>query len=203
MEWRFALFSAAVVLLPAAFVLLGLAIWRREIRPGVRAPSPAERQQPSFIRMGPREALGRATWRASSRHGSWGRQPRAQIVRTCLGGIFVRLSRELIIGAVLLALFISVGIGLPWLGASGRRWGVITLALAAAGLLSSGFLTQLSNLPRGQIAELALMPGLGAPPAQRRALCRSVLAPPALWLGIVLLFGSADLVLDGEPLSSV
>ncbi len=207
MEWRFALLSAAVVLLPAAFVLLGLAIWRREMRPGSRAPSLAARLRTACHRIGPRQAFERAplssSWQPSSRRGPRERQSPVRIVRTCLGGIFTQFSRQLIIGAALLALFVVAAIWMPRLGASGTLRAIALLALAAAGLLSSGFLTQLSRLTRGQIAELALMPGLGSPAAQRRALCRVVLTPPLFWLGVVLLFGSADLLLKGEPLSSV
>lgn len=203
MEWRFALLSAAVVLLPAAFVLLGLAISRRETRTGSRPPSLAGRLGAIHGRIGQRGTREQAPWKSSSRHGSWERQSPAQIVQTCLGGIFVQLPRQLIIGVLLLALFVLGAIVMPRLGASGRLQAVALLALAAAGLLSSGFLTQLSRLTRGQIAELALMPGLGPPAAQRRALCRVVLTPPLMWLGLVLLLGSADLLLKGEPLSSV
>lgn len=186
-EWVFALLGAAIVLLAAAMPLLAAVTWRRVIGLGSRPPGFA----------------GRIRTISMSRHRAWQPQPPAQIVRTCLGAMFVQLSRQLIIGAVLLALFIVAAIGLLWLDASETRWAVIALALAAGGLVSSGFLTQLPNLTRGQVAELALMPGLGAPPAQRRALCRAALAPPLLWLGVVLLFGSADLLLKGEPLSSV
>ncbi len=169
-----------------ALALLAIAKWRRVNRQGSRPSSPA------------------APRKAASRHGSWDRQPPALIIRTSLGGMFVRLSaRQLIIGAVLLAIFIATAIGLPWLGASERRWAVSILALAAAGLVPSGLLTQISKLTHAQIAELALMPGLGAPAAQRRALCSVILLPPLLWLGIVLLLGSAGLLLEGEPLSSI
>jgi hypothetical protein len=182
-EWVF--LAAATVLLAGTVPLLAAVKWRR------------------VIGVDQRGVLKRALWRASRRNGAWEHQPAVQIVRTCVGGIYVRLSRQLVIGAVLLALFIGAAIGLPWLGASGGRWAVTTLAVAAGGLVLSGFLTQLPNLTRGQIAELALMPGLGAPAAQRRALCGAVLTPPLLWLGLVLAFGSADLLLEREPLSSV
>lgn len=201
--WPLTLLAPALVLLPAAVTLLAAVKWRRVIRWGSRPPSLAERIRIICIRIDQRGALKHAPWMAASRHGFGERQPPAQIVRTCLGGMFVQRSRQLVIGAVLLVLFIVTAIGLPWLSASGWRWAVTILALAAGGLVSSGFLAELSNLTRGQRAELALMPGLGAPAAQRRALCRVVLTPPLLWLGVVLLFGSADLLLKGVPLSNV
>lgn len=202
-EWFFALLAAAIVLLAAAVPLLAAVEWHLVIGRGSRPASLAERLRTICIRIDQRGAREHAPWMASSRHGSWERQPPVQIVRTCLGGMFVQLSRQLIIGAVLLALFIVAAIGLPWLGAGKGRWAVTILGLTAAGVVSTNFLTQLSNLTREQIAELALMPGLGAPAAQRRALCRAVLAPPLLWLGVVVLFASADLLIKGEPLSSV
>jgi hypothetical protein len=190
-EWFFALLAVAVVLLSAALPLLAAVKWRRVIGQGARHSSLAER------------APMQASWMASNRHGAWQRQSSIRIVRSCLGGMFVQSSRQLIVGAALLVLFVVVAIGLSWLGASASRWAVTASALVVGGLVSSAFLTQLPNLTRGQIAELALMPGLGAPAAQRRALCGAVLAPPLLWLGVVLLFGSADLVFKGEPPSSV
>lgn len=189
-EWVFALLAAAIVLLAAAVPLLAAIKWYRVLGRDSRPPSLAER-----LRTIPRMS--------ASRHGSWEPQPPARIVRTCLGGMFVQPSLQLIVGAVLLALFIVATIALLWLGASGWRWAVSILGLAAAGMVSTAFLTQLSKLTREQIAELALMPGLGAPAAQRQGLCRAVLTPPLLWLGIVLLLGSADLLVKREPLSSV
>lgn len=202
-EWFLVLLGPSLVLLPGAVTLLVAVKWRRVIRQGSRPPSLAERLRTIYIRIDQRGALKHAPWTASRRHGSWERQPAAQIVRTCLGGMFVQRSRQLLIGAVLLVLFVVTAIGLRWLGASGWRWAVTILALAPGGLVSSGFLAQLPNLTRGQIAELALMPGLGAPATQRRALRRAVLTPPLLWLGVVLLFGSADLLLNGVPLLRV
>lgn len=199
-QWYVALLASAIVILSAAIPLLAAVEWRRVIGLGSRPQSLAGRSRTIYIRFGRPERLRHAPGVASSR---LERQPPVQIVRTCLGGMFVQLSRQLVIGAVLLALFIAAAIGLSWLGASGRRWAVTTLALAAGGLVSSAFLTQLPNLTRGQIAELALMPGLGAPVAQRLALFRAVLTPPLLWLAVVLLLGSADLLVNGEPLSSV
>ena len=185
--WLFGLLGAAIVVVPAAVTLLAAVKWRWMMR-----GDPPRRG-----------ALEDAPWTTSSKHASWERQPPVQIVRTCLGGTFARHSPQLMAGAVLLALFVVAAIGLPWLGTSGMRWVVITLALVAAGLVSAGFLVQLAKLTRGQIAELALLPGLGTPAAQRRALCRAVLTPPLLWLGVVLLLGAADLLLEGEPLSRV
>jgi hypothetical protein len=196
--------SLFFALLSAALALLALARWRRVLRQGSRPPSLAGRLRTICIRISQRGALARAPWGAVSGHGSWERQPPVQIVRTCLGGMFVQLStRQLIIGAALLALFIVTAIGLPWLGASGRRWAVGTFTIAAAAWVSSGFRIQILKLTRAQIAELALMPGLGAPAAQRRTLCSAVLLPALLWLSIVLLLGSACLLLNAEPLSSV
>jgi hypothetical protein len=176
LELHFALLAAAFVLLPAALALVPAIEWRQ---------------------------LMHAARMASSRHDSRERRHPVQIVRTCLGGLFVQLSRQLTIGAVLLCLFVAAAVGRPWLGASGSRWAITALTLAAGGLVSTGFLIRLPNLTRGQIAELALLPGLGAPRAQRWALCRAVLIPPLLWLGVLLLLGLADLLLTGEPLSSV
>lgn len=187
-EWFFALFAAAIVVLSAALPLLAAVKWRRVIGPGS---------------IDERRVLEHAPRMASSRHGSWKRQPPTQIVRACLGGVFVQLSQQLLIGSALLVLFIAAPIGLPWLGARGWLWLVSILGLAAAGVVSTAFLARLSKLTREQIGEIALMPGLGAPAAQRRALYRAVLTPPLLWLGVVLLFGSADLLLEGESLSSV
>ncbi|MGH8216945.1 MAG: hypothetical protein ACREUT_00025 [Steroidobacteraceae bacterium] len=202
-QWFFALLAAAIVLLTAAVPLLAAVEWRRVIRRGSRPRSLAERLRTICMRIDQPWALTHGPRVASSRHGSWERQAPVQVVRTCLGGMFVQLSRQLIIGAMLLALFIVAAIGFPWLGASGLRWVVGALALTAAGLVSAGFLTQISKLTREQLAELALMPGLGAPAAQRRALCSAVISAPLLWLGIVLLSGSAGLLFKGEPLSSV
>jgi len=185
-EWLFALVAAALVLIPAAVTLLAAVDWRGVIR---RTPPPS--------------LASHSPWWASTRPHSRERQPAARIVRTCLGGMFVRLSWQLIIGGLLLALFMAAATGSPSLGASSRLWLVSILGLAAAGVVATAFLTQLSRLPREQIAELALMPGLGSPATQRRALYRAVLTPPLLWLGVVLLFGSADLLLEGESLSSV
>jgi len=117
--------------------------------------------------------------------------------------MFAQLGRQLIIGAMLLASFILAAIGLPGLGASGLRWVVGAWALTAAGLVSARLLTRISKLTREQLAELALMPGLGAPAAQRRAPCSAVIAAPLQWFGIVLLLASAGLLLKGESLSSV
>ena len=137
-------------------------------------------------------------------YGSRDRQSAVHIVRTCFGGIFVGLStRQAIIGAVLLALFIVATVGLPWPGARGARWALTPLALVAAGLVSTGFLAQISKLTRSQLAELALLPGLGAPAAQYRVLCRAVLVPPLLWLGVVLLLACAGVLFAREPLSNV
>jgi hypothetical protein len=199
-EWLFALLAPALVLIAAAVPLSAAVEWR-VLRRSSR--SRAARFLARGVRTDTPEARRQAPRTVSSRPGSREGQPPARIVRTCLGGMFVRPSRQLITGAVLLALFIAAAIGLPWLGASGRRWAVTALTIAAGGLIASGFLSQLPNLTRGQIAELALLPGLGAAAAQRRALCRAVLVPPLAWLGIVLLLGSADLLLKGEPAASV
>lgn len=174
----------ALVLSPA-LGMLAVARRRRFIRQGSRRP-----------RLVP--------WGSEIRHASLERQPPVQVIRTCLGGMFVQLStRQVIVGAVLLALFLVTAIGRRWLGAAGAGWAITLLTLLAAGLLSTGFLAQISQLAHGQMAELALMPGLGAATAQYRVLCRAVLAPPLPWLGIVLLLGSAGILLVGEPLSSV
>ncbi len=199
--WR--AWAPTVLVLVLGVVLAAVAKWRRVIRQGSRPPSLAEQLRVIGIRISRRGALERAP-AAVSRHGSSDRQSPVQIIRSCLGGILMQLSaRQLIIGAVLFALFVAAAIGLPWLGARVWHRAVSILALAAAGWVPSGFLTQISKLTRAQLAELALMPGLGAPAAQRRALWRAVLSPPLLWLGIVLLLGSAGLRLQGEPLSSV
>lgn len=145
-------------------------------------------------------AAGRETWSSSQ-----GPRAAVQIIRTCLGGMFLQRSvQRRLIGGVLAVFFAAAAIAPPWLGASGWRWTVIIFGLVAAGVVSTGFLLQLSRLTRGQIAELALIPGLGAPGAQRRALYRAVLAPPLPWLGVVVLSGSANLLLlGGEPLASI
>ncbi|MGH8179911.1 MAG: hypothetical protein ACRETR_02930, partial [Steroidobacteraceae bacterium] len=154
------------------------------------------------IRQGPRSPL-RVLWGTASRPGSRESQRPVQIIRACLGGMFVEPSpRQVIIGVVLLALFI-VAAGLPWLGAHGARWALIPLALVAAGLVSTAFLAQISKLTCAQWAELALLPGLGATAIQYRALCRAVLVPPLLWLGVVLLLGCAGLLLTREPILNV
>lgn len=199
--WHFALLGAAIAILAAAVPLLAAVNWRRMMDRGSRPLSLAERLRAICGRLDPTGAVRHAS--ASSRHGSRERQPAVRIIRTCLGGMFAHLSHQVIIGAMVLALFVVAAIGLPWLDASGRRWFVGALALTAAGLVSAGFLTQISKLTRAQLAELALMPGLGVPGAQGLALCRAVLTPPLLWLGVVLLFGSLDLLLEGEPPSSV
>jgi hypothetical protein len=203
MEWYSALLAAALVLLPAALVLAAAVKWSRVIGLGSRPRSLAERLRTIRSRIEGPGALSQASRMTSSRHGCWDRQPPAQIVRTCLGGMFVQLSRQLIIGAMLLALCIGTAIGLPWLGVNGWRWVIGALVLAAAGLISAGFLWQISKLTRDQLAELGLMPGLGASAAQRRALCSAVLSAPLPWLGILFPLGSAGLLFKGEPLSNV
>lgn len=200
-SWHFALLGAAIVILAGAVPQLAAVNWRRVMKRGHRRPSFVERLRAIRIRIEPTGALRHAS--ASRRHGSWERQPAVRIVRICLGGMFVPVARQVIIGTILLVLFMVAAIGLPWLGVGGRRWLVGALALTAAGLVSAGFLTQISKLTREEMAELALLPGLGAPSAQSLALCRAVLTPPVLWLGALLLFGSADLLLNGEPPSSV
>lgn len=202
-EWFIVLLAASLVFLSAGLPLLLAVKWLRVIRWSPRPGDSPSDSEPAASESTSELALAQTSCTASSRVGSWERRSPVQVVRTCLGGMFVQLSRQLIVGAVLLSLFLVVTIGFPWLGATDWRWIVIALALVAAALVVTGFLSQLSSLTRGQIAELALMPGLGAPPAQRRALRRAVLTPPLLWLGMVLLFGSADLLLKGGPLSSV
>jgi hypothetical protein len=189
-EWLIAILAPAIVLLAATVPLLATVNWYQVIARNSRPQGLAER-------------LRALPGTASGPHAFGQRQPAARIVRTCLGGLFVQPSLKLIVGGLLVALFIMAAIGLPWLGASAWRWTVSILGLAAAGVVSTAFLTQLSKLTREQIAELALIPGLGAQAAQCRGLCRAVLAPPLLWLGTVLLLGTADLALKREPLSSV
>ncbi|HUA23524.1 MAG TPA: hypothetical protein VMA54_05375 [Steroidobacteraceae bacterium] len=189
-EWIFALLAPALVLLTATIPLLASVNWHRMIRRASRSQGSAERLSPIPAR-------------ASSRHAFGERQPPARIVRTCLGGMFGQVSRQLAVGSVLLALLSVAAIGLPRLGVSGSRWTIGIPGLLAAGIVSTAFLAQLSRLTRAQIAELALIPGLGAPAAQLRGLCRAVLTPPLIWLGTVLLLGSADLLLRREPLSNV
>jgi hypothetical protein len=210
---RHARLLASVLLLPALALAVAALYASPERRDGgatvlALALSPALgllalARRRRFIREGPRRPLP-VSWEAASRSGSRERQRPVQIIRTCLGGMFVELSTpQVVIGAVVLALFIVAAVGLPWLGVSGARWALIPLALVAAGLVSTGFLRQISKLTRAQWAELALLPGLGAASAQYRTLCRAVLAPPLLWLGIVLLLGSAGILVTGEPLSRV
>jgi hypothetical protein len=156
-----------------------------------------------FIRQGSRPAIP-VPLEAASRHASRERQRPVQIIRTCLGGMFVELStRQPAIGAAVLALFIVAAVGLPWLGTSGARAVLIPFALVAAGLVSTGFLRQISKLTRAQWAELALLPGLGPAATQYRTLCRAVLTLPLLWLGLVLLLGFAGILITGEALSRV
>jgi hypothetical protein len=194
---RHARLLASVLLLPALALAVAALYASPERRDGgatvlALALSPALgllalARRRRFIREGPRRPLP-VSWEAASRSGSRERQRPVQIIRTCLGGMFVELSTpQVVIGAVVLALFIVAAVGLPWLGVSGARWALIPLALVAAGLVSTGF----------------LLPGLGAASAQYRTLCRAVLAPPLLWLGIVLLLGSAGILVTGEPLSRV
>ena len=203
---------ASVLLLPA-LVLSAAALCaspqRRDWGPTVLAlaVSPALgllalSRRRRFARRGSRPPL-LIPWQAASRYSSPGRRLPVEIIRTCLGGMFTELStRQALIGAALLALFVVAAVGLPWLGAKGARWALIPLALVAAGLVSSGFLVQISKLTRAQWAELALLPGLGAGAVQYRALCRAVLLPPLPWLGVVLLLGCAGILFTGEPLSN-
>jgi hypothetical protein len=181
--WRCRVPTLLMLVIALAAVLFPPAKWYRAIRRGW-TPRASGRQAGDSSR-GPGAAV--------------------QIIRTSLGGVFLQLSvQRLVTGGLLVVLFVVGAIGLPWLGASGWRWIVIIFGLATAGVVSTGFLLQLSKLTRGQIAELALMPGLGAPAAQRRALCHAVLAPPLPWLGAVVLLGSADLLLlGGEPLAGI
>jgi hypothetical protein len=193
-EWSFALLATALVLVPAAIPLLAAVNWRQMVRAGSPSPSLAGRLQ-TVRRLDQRETAMCTPWMDASPHGLREPLPPTRIVRMCLGGMFARRSQQLIIGAVLLILLVIAAIGLQRLGRSDGRV-VIMFALAAGGVVSSGFLTRLESLTRGQICELALIPGLGTPAAQRRALYRAVLTPPLLWLGVVLLFGSADLLLN-------
>jgi hypothetical protein len=202
-EWHFALLATALVLVTAALPLSVAVDWHRVTRRGSRPQNLEERSRTSCIRIEQPEPPRHAPQMGASRHGAWERQPSVQIVRNCLGGMFVQFSRQLIIVITFVALFIMAAVLLPWLGASGLRWVFDALVLTAAGLVSAGFLTQISNLTRAQLAELALLPGLGAPAAQRRALCRAVLAAPLLWVGGILLLGSAGLLLEGEPLANL
>jgi hypothetical protein len=188
-EWLFALLAAAVVLLTAAIPLLAAVNWYRVLGRDSRPQGSA-----AGLEATPRMV--------SSRHASGERQVCARVFQTCLGGMFERRSQQLAVGGALLALFVAAAVGLPWLGPSGGRWVVTILVLAAAGV-STAFLTQLSRLTRAQLAELALIPGLGAAAAQRRGLCRAVLTPPLRWLGTILLLGSADLLLNREPISQI
>ena len=190
-------------ILSATLALAAIAKWRRVIRQGAKPPSLARQLRVNWVRLG-HPAIRKLDVRGGA-SGSRSGEPQSpvQIIQTCLGGAFVQLTLpQLIVGAVLVVVFIVTAIGLPWLGASGWRWAVGTWGVVAAAFVS-GRLTQISKLTREQLAELALMPGLGAASAQRRALCRAVLAPPLLWLGMVLLLGSAALLLRGNPLSSV
>lgn len=189
-EWIFALLAPALVLLAATIPLLAAVNWHRVIRWGSRSQGSGERFRP-------------IAERAPSRHAFGERLPPARIVRTCLGGMFAQVSRQLTVGIVLLALFSVAAIALPWLGVTGSRWAISILGLVAAGIVSTAFLAQISRLTRAQIAELALMPGLGAPAAQLRGLCRAVLTPPLFWLGTVLLLGAADMLVRRVPLSNV
>ncbi len=191
-------------LLSAALALAAVAKWRRVLRQGATRPSLAPRLRAIWIRLAPPGSVTREPYPAVGPHGSSDRQSPAQIIRTCLGGPFAQLRvRQLMLGAVLLVLLIVAAIGLPVLGAKESRWAIITLGLAAAWLVASAFLTQISKLTREQLAELALMPGLGTPRAQRRAFHRAVLVPPLLWFGVVLLLGSAGLFLTEDPLWSI
>lgn len=187
--------------LSAVLALPAVATWRRVIRQDSPALRLGGRLQTTPFRIGPTPlARGRAeTW-----HGSPRLLPATRIIRTCLGGMFAHPSTwQLIAAAVLLALMIVSAIALPGLGATGWRWVVSSLALAAAGLVAAGFSAQLSSLTHGQLAELALMPGLGAPAEQRRALCSAVLTRPFLSLAIVLLLGAAGLLFKATSLSSL
>lgn len=193
-ELSFALLSA-VLALPA------VAKWRRVTRQGSSTPSFSERLRTIVFRIGP---TARTRRQPAAGYASPGSLPAARIIRTCLGGMFAQLSAwPLIAGTVLLALMIALAIGLQWPGATGWRWVISSLALTAAGLVAAGFNAQLSNLTHAQLAELALMPGLGDPAEQRRALCSAVLTRPFLSLGIVLLLGATALLLKATSLSSL
>ena len=190
------------LLLIATLALPVVAKWHRAIRQGSRPPPRAQRLRAVCIRIGLRRWLQHE--RAPSSRGSLSRQPATQIVRICLGGVFVRLpTRQLIVGSAFLALLVLANIGLPWLGARGWDWIISALTLAAAGLVSAEFLFQISEMTREQLAELALIPGLGTPTAQRRALFSAVLLQPLLWPGIVFLLGLASLLFKGAPLSMI
>lgn len=210
---RHAKVAASVLLLPAIALSLAALIAspeRQDWGPAVLALalSPplgllALSSRRHFTRQRPRSPL-RVLWEAANRRGSRETQRPAQIIRACLGGMFVEPShRQMVIGVVLLTLFVVALAGLPWLAPHGARWALIPLALVAAGLLSTAFLAQISKLTRAQWAELALLPGLGAAAVQYRALCRAVLVPPLLWLGVVLLLGCAGVLLTGQPIANV
>lgn len=180
-EWGPTVLALAV---SPALGLLALSRRRRFIRQGLRPPPLVSRE-------------------AASGYGSRERQLPAQVIRTCLGGMFAEPStRQVVTGAALLALFAGAAVGSPWLGAKAARWAMMPLALVAAGLVSTGFLAQLSKLTRAEWAELALLPGLGAATVQYRALCRAILLRPLLWLGVVLLLGCAGILFTGDSLSN-
>ncbi len=205
-ELLFALLSAALALAPVAK-------WRRVAREGRRTPSLLGLLQPSWA---PTDHRPIATTREPGKPATAGalrvtagalgdRPSSATAIRTCLGGYFARQpGRKAILGAVVLVALMAVAGSLPPGGGGQWRWAITLEAVLAASLIWGGFLQYISKLTRGDIAELALLPGLGAGIARRRALYWAVLAPPIPWLvGMLLLLGSAGLLLKRVPLSSV
>ncbi|MGB6452149.1 MAG: hypothetical protein WBE92_15465 [Steroidobacteraceae bacterium] len=193
----------ALSLIPAALAIAAIAKWRQVYPRGSRRSVRSE--MASWLPSG----LGRLFFEKQSSavsatpHGLRGPRSPVGVIRTCFGGSFRPIAtRSAVLVAGLLLMLIGAAVDLPWLGGSGWRWGVGTVVIIGAGLVSSGFVRRITNITRDEIAELALIPGLGDGAAQRRALYRAVLVPPLYWLGGTLMAGSTALLLKGAPLSS-
>lgn len=119
-------------------------------------------------------------------------------MRALLGTPFAPLSRRQLAvqaGFVVLTLVALAGLagadgGEGWLASFSRgmlQGGMMGGLAAAAGVLVGMFggrLELVMRKPSAELAEFSLLPGLGAPPAARRALLRAALRPPLAGLGV-------------------
>jgi hypothetical protein len=190
-------------LIPAALAFAAIAKWRQVV------PRDSRRSVPSGMASWLRSGLGRPLFKQRSSavsatpHGLRGPQSPVVVVRTCFRESFGPIeARNAVIVAGLLLILIGTAVALPWLGGSGWRWGVGNVVIIGGSLVASEFVRRITKITRDEIAELALIPGLGDGAAQRRALYRAVLVPPLYWLGGTLMVGSTALLLKGAPLSS-
>ncbi|MGH8150225.1 MAG: hypothetical protein ACRETB_09685 [Steroidobacteraceae bacterium] len=191
-------------LLSTALALPVVTKWRRVVREDSWSPSLA-RLLRSWWALLRRRRTGQPGLGEAVNSGGFQDHPSpVTVIRTCLGGYFTRqpVPTTILTVIVILCLTATVVTLLPHSG--GRwHWSIALVAFLTATLIWGRFLHPLFKLTREDIAELALLPGLGNAATQRRSLCLAVLAPPLPWLAGIFLGSSAGFLLKGEPLSSV